>query len=531
MTDDFLKDFEGELRAAAERRQGAADRPRRPWLTRVLVPAVAVASVAAFVLAVVLAGGSDPGEETVAATGPTGPDSVSATFVLSALTAGSACNDPQQRRSDPSPDRIVDSMAVLRRTQHSPDGVSDNEAARLPVTQYDPRATRAVSGLGERVLLVPSPAVNAPCGGGQHAGPGVCVVVHAANGCYAVTDVLEARALSLVEPGRVVGLAPDGVDQVFVESGGDRTVATVVENTFLAELPGVKQGDRVTVRHMRRALDTCTPPPAMRELIPVLDRPADPGGVPPAVRQSLRADLDSRIAAKYARIAGGGDGVTYWIVPWLKCEDEATDHDTVCVYPLFEGQEQGGGGGRVCATAEELESGKGSWIHFPLPDGGDAVAGFAPPGTTSAFLRINRDDYGTELPVEDGVFAGTLVGHALKGEVGGLTVKFDTPQATGTGPQVSVLNGTTAAGRAEEVMAELVNVNYRRGDIVNAPDQDVELTTVYYRDGFQWLGDRIAIYLGERHKTAKPRVAPMTAELARLLGDAAVVVGADLAER
>ena len=537
MTDDFLKDFEGELRDAAERRQASAHRVRRSGVSRVLVPAVAVASVAAFIAAVVIVGGgTDPMEETVATTGPTGPDRVSATFTLEALTAGSACTAPREVRGDAAGLQATDAYAIFRRGQRSPDAVADEETARLPVRSYYFAATRSPSGLGERFLLVPSPAVNVPCGAAaSHGeGAGVCVVGRVVSRCFPWPDVREARAAALVEPGKVVGVVPDGVDRVVISAGGERVTATVIENAYLARVPGLQQGDRVTVTHVLESLDGCAPSERMRTLVPVLDKPANPGGVPPAVRKSLDIGLDSRVAAQYARIAGGGDGVTYWVIPQLRCEDRSLDADQVCIYPLFDGQEEGGGGGTACATVEEIEAGKAGWIHFPLRDGGDAAAGFAKPGATTAFARIDRDDYAAELQVKDGVFAGTLVGHELKGEVGGLEITFEVPDDSGTGPEVAVLNGTTMAGSAEEVMAELADVNYRRGVTGNFSEQNVKTSTVYYRPGFEWLGDRVAIYLGERHGIDKPRHAPITPDIAALGGDSAkavVVAGADLVKR
>jgi hypothetical protein len=58
----------------------------------------------------------------------------------------------------------------------------------------------------------------------------------------------------------------------------------------------------------------------LRTAAPTRGHPPNPGGVPAIVRRSVRPDVDSRTVARHARLWGGGDGITYWIVPRLRCE-------------------------------------------------------------------------------------------------------------------------------------------------------------------------------------------------------------------
>jgi hypothetical protein len=160
------------------------------------------------------------------------------------------------------------------------------------------------------------------------------------------------------------------------------------------------------------SLNGCEPSAAMRRAAPTLDQPPDRGLVPELVRRSVRSGLDSQIAAKYARIWGRGDEITYWIVPHLRCELSGLEADTVCVTPVKASYSE--------ASSACVEPGKTGWIHFP--DGGvSAIAGFAPAHAREAVVRVKGGT--VVLPVNEHVFAGRLE-IPLEGEVGPARIEY-----------------------------------------------------------------------------------------------------------
>ena len=505
MTDDYLADFERELHAAAQRRTARA--PRRRWLAPAF--GTAVAATAAVFVVLSLAGAPEREVEVP----PAAPPATGTEVKLPGVAPATACVPERSEVAPPT------RMSVFGRTQHAPDAFSDDETARLVgAAAYDPDATRSPSGIGERVLLSPTNRVGCEKEGES----GVCVVAETGSRCFTGSDIISGRALLLVEPGKVVGLVPDGIGSVVLTAAGRRTQVSVVENAFLAEIPT----DARTAVLALEPPSGCAPPDAMRRAVPVLDKEPDPGGVPPAVR-GYRG-RDAAVAARYARIWGGGDGVTYWVVPRLKCD--GAEEDKVCVVPLIEAEagRDGGGGGDACAALDELGRG---WIHFPLSDGGAAVAGFAPPGASDVRVRIREGGFEQRFTVKDGVWGGTLQGYRPSGEVGGLLVEFDVPYAAA--PAVAVLNGTTVTGLGRTIMDALVGVNYRaaENDVGDWSEHGVERTVVYEAADQPGLGERIAIHLGERFAGPRPLVRAMSDEARELGGDdadAVVVAGRDL---
>jgi hypothetical protein len=150
----------------------------------------------------------------------------------------------------------------------------------------------------------------------------------------------------------------------------------------------------------------------MRRAAPTLDQPPDRGGVPEVVRSSVRSGFESRIAARYARVWGRGDGITYWIVPHLRCEISGLEADTVCVTPVKASYSE--------ASSACVEPGKTGWIHFPDGDV-SAIAGFAPVHARQAVMRVESET--VVLPVRKHVFAGRLR-VPLEGEVGSVRVEY-----------------------------------------------------------------------------------------------------------
>lgn len=168
-----------------------------------------------------------------------------------------------------------------------------------------------------------------------------------------------------------------------------------------------------TVTLVRQSLDGCEPSAAMRAAAPTLDRLRDPGGVPEIVRRSVRFDVDSRIAARYARVWGRSNDITYWIVPHLRCEVAAFESDTVCVTPVKASYSE--------ASSACVEPGETNWIHFP-DYGVSAIAGFAPPHAREAVVSVEGGT--VVLPVRERVYAGRLEGIPLEGEVGRARVEY-----------------------------------------------------------------------------------------------------------
>lgn len=513
MTDDFLADFERELHAAARRRRAVT--PRR--LPRLVRPAMALAFAVAAVAVVVSLAGAPEREVEV----PAGPPPAGTQVQLQPLEA-TACQTARERTVDAGDLR----MGIFRRPQHAPDAPYDGvDLAALPAADYDGRAMRS-PGLEGTVLLSPTSETRPDCARGSGE-PGVCVVVDRRNRCFPLADIVAGRAIVLLEPGVVMGLEPDGVEAVTVEAGGRRVRAAVVENAFRAELPGAAAGTPVRVT-LQEAGSACAPPERLRVLVPALDYEPPAGGVPRAVRGSFGGD--SAVIGRHARLWGGGDGVSYWVVPRLRCD--GAGQDAVCVFPLFdEDADEHSGGGSACETANELEGTPG-WIHFPLRTGGSAVAGLAPPGATHANARLPEENFEQRFRVKDGVWGGTLTGHELRGEVGAMEVTYEIPPSGA--PAVAVLNGTTTPGLAAAVMDALVHVNYRRArpPVVDWPERAAR-TVVHHVEGSERLGRRIALYLRERYDTPPIEVREMTDEVRRLAGEepgAVVIAGADLAD-
>jgi hypothetical protein len=320
---------------------------------------------------------------------------------------------------DPSMHAVTGAMGIFRRPQHERDAVGEDEVQGLPVDDFDFGSTRSPSGLGGRLILVPTHTVKATCDAhpvGQ--GPsGVCVIradtPEIASGCFEMAAIREGRAAALTDADKVIGLVPDGIERVIVEIGAERIEASVVENAYLARVPRSDRGTEARITLVRKWLDGCEPSAAMRAAAPTLNKPADPGGVPEIVRRSVRPDVDSAIAAKNARIWGGGDEISYWIVPHLRCEVASLEADLVCVTPVKESYAKAAG---AC-----VEPGKTGWIHFP--DGGvSAIAGFAPAYAREAVVRVAGGT--VVLPVKDRVFAGRLEGIPLEGEVGAAHIEY-----------------------------------------------------------------------------------------------------------
>jgi hypothetical protein len=365
--------------------------------------------------------GADPGDdESVAvSTATTATDAVTATVSLAPLRPNGSCGVPRQRRHDRSMHAVTDAMGIFRRGQHGRDAAATAEVQGVPAADIDFASTRAPSGLEERLILVPTHTVKETCDAGQtHEGPsGVCLIHGGApeisSRCFDMRAVNEGRAAALLDAERAVGLVPDGIEQVIVEAGGERTRSSVVENVYVVRVTPSDGPVDARVTLVRESLDGCEPSAAMRNAAPLLDRPPEPSGVPEIVRRSVRFDVDSRIAAKYARIWGGADEITYWIVPHLRCEVAALEADTVCVTPVKASYSE--------ASSACVEPAKTGWIHFPDGDV-SAIAGFAPAHVREAVVRV--DDETVVLPVSERVYAGRLEGIPLDGEVGRARVEF-----------------------------------------------------------------------------------------------------------
>jgi hypothetical protein len=379
-----------------------------------------VAGLVPLLLAVLAGCGDEAADERAAVSTRSAPvDAISVTVSLAPLAPNGACGVPRLRRHDRSLRAVTDAMGIFRRRQHSNDAVATAEMQGLPAGDIDFEATRSPSGLGERFVLVPTHTVMQSCDAdpSQQGPAGVCVVRSPApritSRCFAMRAVEQGRAAALSDAERVIGLAPDGIERVIVEVAGNRTETAVIENAYLARVPRRGNGTEARITLVREPRDGCEPSAAMRAAAPTLKRPPDPGGVPGSVRRSLRPNRDSPVIARHARIWGGGDGITFWIVPHLRCDVTDLETDMVCVTPVTTGSAYPAG---AC-----VEPGRTGWIHFPAGDV-SAIAGFAPPHAREAVVRLEGGT--VVLPVRERVFAGRLLSLPPGAEVGRAHVRY-----------------------------------------------------------------------------------------------------------
>lgn len=207
---------------------------------------------------------------------------------------------------------------------------------------------------------------------------------------------------------------------------------------------------------------------ALREVAPALDLPRT-GSAPGAVRHT---EDDRGIAQDMARRIVHEDGVQYWVVPRLRCEDAAVEQDEVCIVPVLDVWERDEIAPRVCATPNELRR-DGVTMTFPVGGDGVAVAGLTPPLTQDVAVR--RDGrLIARLPAVEGAFGG-MVGES-GGEVSGLEFEYERiPLET---RPVAVFGERREA--AEELMLTLQRRGFANTSYAGRPPEPDE-TRMFFR--------------------------------------------------
>jgi hypothetical protein len=119
---------------------------------------------------------------------------------------------------------------------------------------------------------------------------------------------------------------------------------------------------------------------------------------------------------RWARIWPSTDGLTYWVVPQLRC-GVVTENDRACVAVADEFVE-----GAVCASeADVAERGASDW--YPIGNR-PVIAGFAPRNAATARASVpGHEDQ--RFRVKDGVFAGSLPEGVRMDRPGAYILSFD----------------------------------------------------------------------------------------------------------
>jgi hypothetical protein len=405
MSDDFVRDLEEELVAAARfratrrtRRFGRLPRPDSAALGG-LVAAVAVA-VLAVVAALALTRG---GDDRVADAPPSPP--APATVPLVSMQPFVRCAEPALE-SLPD-DGQFDGLSVLARPQHEPDALAF-EPSRLPIGAFDRRATRqaAVSRLHTRVHVVPSTRVAAYGVCGADEGAGVCLVGdERLFRCFVMDDVYAGRALAATSAGTVVGIVPDGIERVTIRGAGASDSADVVENVYEAEIDA-PAGAQVEVALIRPGDDGCIRgvAPELLDRVAALRRRAQPGQVVPEAALGVLRYWVPQIDAAVedgARFWGGGDGVEFWVVPVVpRGQADCAPATRACVVAVPEDERADA----ECVLGRPLR--EDTWRLAPLLPGHAAIYGIVPDGVRR--VRVTIGGVSGEVDARDNVVGGVL---------------------------------------------------------------------------------------------------------------------------
>jgi hypothetical protein len=410
MSDDFVRDLEEELVAAArfraKRRSQRLRLPVRPRPRRGAL-AGALAAAAVLVLVAVLAAlAIDAGRDDHAADrGSTPPGGL--VLPLAPMLPLTSCDGTV--REAPAAQELP-WLALLRRDQRSDDAIASphgDAMTWLPVRSFDPTETRRADGsLPAAVHVVPSLGVSrsGDCGGDD--GPGLCLVREQVEfRCFTRSQVEGGAAFALTSEGLVVGIVPDGIERVALSAGGKLVSADVRENVY-AERLGVPPGTEVRVAPQPPAAGCrhAIAPPLL-DRIPVLREQPDPGHLlPHAAAVALdewRWQLDA-VVESGARFWGGGDGVEFWAVPIVpRTKRECAAATGVCIVAVPESVRADA----QCVWGERNLRGS-SWRLAPLLPGNAAVYGLVPVGVTGA--RVTIGDLSAPVEARDGVIGGTL---------------------------------------------------------------------------------------------------------------------------
>ena len=499
---DFIADLESELRSAARRRAGRR-RPVLPRRAALVLAAALVALVVAAGAVRLLPGGSEP------AGGPAPGGGVSVPLPATVPVAG--CDDGTAGLKSKVPEPLAELLGVLRRPQTEPDGLPALDGADegwVPLGGWSSAGVRR-PGLGRlqhEVHLVPGvvPDTDAArrCSalrnGRLPAGePGLCLIDgHAGEplrvACFTPPQIRDGAAIALLNDGSVYGVVGDGVEAVELTAGGRTVRAAVTENAYEATLPGARRGTPVTVRQIgaggcRPAVD-----PELLRTVPVLRRPPDAGAsVPEPVLDAVPRGLESA-----ARIAGGGDEVTYWVLPFESADPGAAAcgiADRACVVPIRDGERAGA---PLCADAREIAR-RGAFLAGPLGDR-VVVYGLTRDGVERLGVDIDNEPAGG-VDVIDGVAAGLLPERVRWRD--GADVRFVLEPVERDPGVLALLNGTTEKGLAGEAQGELVErvpelLPAGGTTVANTTSQQVERSEVLHLAGREAAAYPIGAALG-----------------------------------
>jgi hypothetical protein len=323
---DFIADLEAELVDAARRRarRGRVPRPR-------LVPVVAVI-VIALVAVAALAAVRAFDRSRAADDRPVPPSDGVVVTLPAPVDSGldNSCGRDAPNGYAPGRDDLP--VAVFARPSVPADRLPWGPGS-LPADYVDETSLRSTGG--PSVMRVAG--VGDTCAEREALDRGVCVIVGSeftAARCFTDADVVAGRAVVGV-PGSVSGIVPDGIGSVRLTSDGRSVTAPVVDNGYMAELPGITAGDEVRVELIRQT--GCEPSKAAYDAVPGLRR--GQAGTPPAAVESAMARARGAWRS-YARRVTTVTGLEVWLVPQLPCDVPGLVGERVCAMPE--------GGGMLC---------------------------------------------------------------------------------------------------------------------------------------------------------------------------------------
>lgn len=517
MSDDFVRDLEAELVAAAQFRAARRRRPLRAGrgvapLRAVGALLVAVAVVAVVVVAVFALVHGD-GDRTADQPPAPPPPPTTATFKLLPLQPLASCGDPA--RTDLPAAGPVPDIALLQRTQQPPDALAFAPSG-LPIEGFDPTATRRAGygRLRSTVHVIPAQqvAVDGRCDGDD--GPGLCLVVDEARfRCFAAADVQGGRAVAVRDDGWAVGVVPDGVARVTLSGNAAPVTVDVVANVYearLDELPGTQ----IDVAFGRGGDDGCRRrvAPDLPYRVTALMEPAQPGyPLPRAALDVLNEwmwQLDA-IVEDGARFWGGGDGVSFWVVPVVpRGAARCAPATRVCVVAVPER----GKADAQCALDGKLEG----WRLAPLLPGHAAIYGLVPDRVTGARVTIGSQT--AEVDAGLNVIGGVLPFPYRDHPRSKVDLILDplAPQ-----PRVAVLD---AGGDARAIRRRLEDAGYETSAADMTPQERI---VVYWRPGEVTREDtaRVAGAVDADDRVAVDGVQPIPPEVLDIDAPVAVVVG------
>jgi hypothetical protein len=480
VSDDFVRDLEEELVAAARfraahRRRIPRPRMSAPTLRRALAAVAALALLAALAL---VAAGRD-GDDRVADDRHSTPPPAGSVVSLVPMLGSATCRDLDVR-DVPAAGEFAQ-IGLFARTQHEPDAIpppQGNVITYVPVRTFDPSESRLAGyrRLQTTIHAFPSLAVSTDGSCTPDDGPGICLVQVGNYRCFTRSQVAGAGALALTPDGWIVGIVPDGIERVILSANGASVTAEVVENVYAARL-GVPAGTDVRVAP--------APPGAgcAQDVVPellarfaVLRRPPEKAGhlLPRAAVEALR-HYKRAITEPAARFWGGGGDVEWWAVPVVPYEvqDTCAPATEVCVVAI----PREGPADVFCGR----KSNPDSWKIAPLADGRTLVMGLVPDGVSGA--RVTGGAQSGEIDARDNVAGGVLFPYrdGAKYRVEPIRTPAPDPAIVGV---VDATGGDRAA--AEQVLRTIRGAGFQYIDGILPGVKAQPRTDVY------WLPDRSA---------------------------------------